>query len=79
MKKKLFFLAAIIFMIASFSACEKIKEICETCRYNVYVDGIKDDLLTYGEAEYCGSDLISRKAAPDINILNKVTKFECDN
>jgi hypothetical protein len=77
MKKKLFFLVAILLIVVSFSACEELIP-CENCRYNVYVDGVKDNLLTYGEAEYCGSVLVVKKAAPDIIIHNKVTKFECD-
>ena len=66
-------------MIAvSFSSCEGLLDDCEVCRYNVYEDGIKNDNLTYGELEYCDTDLIARKAAPDITVGTTVTRFECD-
>jgi len=77
MKKKLLYLAAFFLLAISFTACEDLLN-CETCRYNIYVDGVLDPALTYSEAEYCGAELAGLKAAPDIVVVNRVTKFECD-
>lgn len=78
MKKKLLFLGTLIIIAISFSSCEELLDNCETCRYNVYEDGVLNASLTYGEAEYCGADLIAKKAALDVSVGNKTTKFECD-
>lgn len=77
MKKKIFYLGALLLIAISFHSCEAIKDNCKQCRYNVYVDGA----FSYSEfeAEYCGTDLITRQAAPDVVVDNTVTKFECDN
>ena len=80
MKKKFFYLAALILIAISFTSCKDIIN-CENCRYNVYVN----DVFSYSEfeAEYCGADLVARKAAPDVVIGQgtatvTATKFECD-
>lgn len=82
MKKKLLYLAAFIFAVSLFHSCEGALENCQTCRYNVYVNDVYTDSQL--EAEYCGADLIARKAAPDVSVeappgTFTVTKFECDN
>lgn len=81
MKKKVLFFAAFLVIAAGITSCEKILENCEICRYNVYINGV----FSYSEleAEYCGSDLVARKAAPDVitgegSDHETVTKFECD-
>ncbi|MDX2413586.1 MAG: hypothetical protein QNK33_00210 [Bacteroidales bacterium] len=81
MKKKLLYVGAFLLVASTFSSCEDILD-CQDCRYNVYVN----DVFTYSELEkeYCDTDLIARKAAPDVTIeappgTFTVTKFECDN
>lgn len=81
MKKKILFFAAFLILAAALTSCEKVMEHCEICRYNVYVNGV----FSYSEleAEYCGSDLVARKAASDVitgegTAHETVTKFECD-
>ena len=75
-KRRLAFFAACLLIAFSFGACEELLDDCETCRYNVYVDGV----FSYSEleGEYCGADLIAKKAAPDVTVGTTVTKFECD-
>lgn len=81
MKKKILFFIAFLVIAAGITSCEKTSEHCETCRYNVYINGV----FSYSEleAEYCGADLVARKAAPDVIVgegtdHETVTKFECD-
>lgn len=81
MKKTLLYLGAFMLTASMFTSCEEVLENCDTCRYNIYVNDafVRSEL----EAEYCGADLIARKAAPDVTVENPpgtftVTKFECD-
>ena len=82
MKKKVLIFASFLLLAAGLTSCEGLLDDCETCRYNVYD---KDMNLLYSEleAEYCGAELIAKKAAPDVvtgegTDNEKTTKFECD-
>lgn len=77
MKRKLIYLGAFLLISFSFTSCEALKENCKQCRYNTYVDGSYS--YSEFEAEYCGTDLITRQAAIDVVVGSSVTKFECDN
>lgn len=76
MKKKLLYLGAFLLIVSFASSCEKLKDNCKQCRYNTYVNLAFTSAEL--EAEYCGTDLITRQAAPDVTVGDSVTKFECD-
>jgi hypothetical protein len=71
------YLCAFALIMAGTASCESQKEYCKQCRYCIYVNGQLEN--TYGEAEYCGSELIAKENAPDTFIGNTVTRFECDD
>lgn len=73
MKRKLLAAASVLFIAATFSACE---ENCKICRQNTYVDGTLD--VEGDDQEYCGAALLAIEAMDDVEIGNTVTKWECD-
>ncbi len=82
MKKRILIFGAFLLIAVGLYSCEELLGNCETCRYNVYdVNGSL--LYSELEAEYCGADLIAKKAAADVVTLEgtaneTTTKFECD-
>ena len=73
MKRKLIFAASFILITLSFSSCEKS---CKVCQQNTY-DG--STLITSGsETEYCDAALLRIEATPDVTVLGKTTKWECN-
>lgn len=75
MKRKLIFAGAFILMAWSFSSCESLFKNCKMCATNVYENGTLT--IAGSEAEYCGADLITKEAVPDITYGSTVTKVEC--
>jgi hypothetical protein len=74
MKKKLIFAAAFVLMACSFNSCDLFQK-CKMCKTVTYENGT---IINEGtESEYCGADLITKEATPDIVIGNLVTKVEC--
>jgi hypothetical protein len=73
MKKKLIFAAAFVLIAWSFVSCEFQK--CKMCATNIYENGSLT--IPGSEAEYCGTDLVTKEAVPDITVGNLVTKVEC--
>lgn len=72
MKRKILFGAAVLFLAWAATSCE---DTCGFCKTVTYEDGVK--INESGETEYCGSDLVTQKAKPDIRIGSLVTKVEC--
>ncbi|HEX2967989.1 MAG TPA: hypothetical protein VHO46_02710 [Bacteroidales bacterium] len=76
MKKKILLAAGLLCMCISFHSCDDLKD-CEICQQNTY-DNSSGDLLNEGsETEYCGAELVSIKATPDVNVGGRTTKWEC--
>jgi len=73
MKKILILTGSFLLMSWAFTSCTKT---CETCKQVTYVNGTYDH---EGSAqEYCGAELITIKATPDVTIGNTTTKWECN-
>jgi len=75
MKKKLIFAAAFILMASAFTACDGLFQNCKMCATNTYTSGTLT--IQGSEAEYCGTDLVTKEATPDITVGAQVIKVEC--
>jgi hypothetical protein len=77
MKKKLFFAATFLLMASAFTACEGLFQNCKMCATNTYENGTLT--IAGSEAEYCGTDLVTKEAVPDIVLGGgaQVIKVEC--
>lgn len=74
MKRKILFGAGLLFVAWAFNACEALGD-CGFCKNVTYENG---SVINSGtETEYCGADLVTQKAKPDITIGSLVTKVEC--
>jgi len=74
MKRKILFGAGLLFVALAFNACEALGD-CGFCKNVTYENG---SVINSGtETEYCGTDLVTQKAKPDITIGSLVTKVEC--
>jgi len=72
MKKKILFAAGLFFIAWGFTACE---DNCGFCKTVTYENGV---IINEGtETEYCGTDLLTQKAKPDITVGDLTTKVEC--
>jgi len=74
MKKKILFGAGLFFVAWAFTACDALGD-CGFCKTVTYENGVV--INSSAETEYCGTDLITQKAKPDITIGSLVTKVEC--
>jgi hypothetical protein len=72
MKKKLIFVVVFVIMAASFGSCTQN---CKFCKTVTYENG--NVINETAETEYCGANLITKEATPDITVGNLVTKVEC--
>jgi hypothetical protein len=73
MKRKLLYVASLVFIAWSFNSCEKNCKICQQNTYNS-----SGTLITPGdETEYCDAALIRIQATPDVTVLGVTTKWEC--
>ena len=73
MKKKLFFAAFLVLVAITFISCDKT---CKTCKQVTYVNGTYES-ETSG-TQYCGTELITIEATPDVTIGQTTTKWECN-
>lgn len=76
MKRKVLFGAALMFVAWAATSCNPLTD-CGFCKNVTYENGSVVNSGT--ESEYCGTDLITQKAKPDITIGSLVTKVECRN
>ncbi|MGD0341340.1 MAG: hypothetical protein ABSA76_06505 [Bacteroidales bacterium] len=74
MKKKLIFIAALVFIACAFTSCTKT---CKNCKQVVYINGSYDHDAS-SEQEYCGAELTAIELTKDVTIGNTTTKWECD-
>ena len=75
MKKKIVYAVFLLFVAWAFTSCESLFQNCKMCRSVTYENG---SIINEGtESEYCGADLITKEATPDIVVGALVTKVEC--
>jgi hypothetical protein len=75
MKKKLIIASVFVLMASAFTACEGIFQNCKVCATNTYENG--NLTIAGSEAEFCGTDLITKEAVPDINNGVISIRVEC--
>jgi hypothetical protein len=73
MKRKLILGTAFLLIAWSFNSCD-LKS-CKFCKTVTYENGSITKSGT--ETEYCGADLITQQATPDVTIGSVTTKVEC--
>jgi len=74
MKRKLFFGAALLFIACMLTSCENLSD-CKVCKNVTYENG--KEISSTSETEYCGADLLTKEATPDVTIGPLTTKVEC--
>lgn len=74
MKRKLIIAAILLLITVTFTACPMLQD-CKMCATNTYTSGTLT--IPGSEAEYCGSDLLTKEATPDITVGAQVIKVEC--
>ncbi len=75
MRRKLIFIASVLFITFSFTACDVLGD-CQVCRYESY-DSATGTTEYTDEAEYCGEDLIAMKATPSSTDGSVTTRVKC--
>jgi hypothetical protein len=75
MKRKLIIAAFFLLIASTFTACEGLFQNCKMCATNTYENGTL--VIQGSEVEYCGSDLITKEAVPDIPVGAQIIKVEC--
>ena len=74
MKRTLIFGATFLFIAWAFTSCESLSD-CGFCKNVTYENG---SVINEGtETEYCGQDLIVKKATPPVTVGSLTTKVEC--
>ncbi|TAL65159.1 MAG: hypothetical protein EPN88_09930 [Bacteroidetes bacterium] len=74
MKRKLLFGALFLFFVWAADSCTALKD-CKFCKNVTYENG---SVVSSGtETEYCGTDLITQEAKPDVTVGSLTTKVEC--
>jgi hypothetical protein len=74
MKRKLLFGTLFLLMAWAFNSCEALSD-CGFCKNVTYENG---SVINEGtESEYCGDDLIKKKATPPVTVGSLTTKVEC--
>lgn len=75
MKRKAFFIISLVLISFAFTACDLLGGDCQVCRYKTD-DGVSTTY--YGDAEYCGEDLVAMKATRSVTEGGVTTSVECD-
>jgi hypothetical protein len=74
MKRKLLFAASFLFIAWAFTSCEALSD-CGFCKEVTY-EGT-DLINESAETEYCGQDLIVKKATKPVTVGSLTTKVVC--
>ncbi len=74
MKKKLLFSLSFLFIAWAFTSCEALSD-CGFCKNVTYENGTV--IQEGAETEYCGTDLLAKKATPPVTVGSLTTKVEC--
>jgi hypothetical protein len=74
MKRKLIFGVSFLLCVWAVTSCEALSD-CGYCKEVEYENGsvINESI----ETEYCGIDLINKKATKDVTINDRTTKVVC--
>ena len=74
MKRKLIFGASFLFIAWAFTSCDALSD-CGFCKNVTYENG---SVVNEGsETEYCGTDLVTKKATPPVTVGSLTTKVVC--
>lgn len=73
MKKKLVFASLLVLASFTLYSCSNT---CKTCKEVTYESGVY--VSETGGTEYCGAELLSIEATPDVNIGSTSTRWECN-
>jgi hypothetical protein len=74
MKRTLIFGASFLFIAWAFTSCESLSD-CGFCKNVTYENG---SVINEGsETEYCGAELIAKKATPPVTVGALTTKVVC--
>jgi hypothetical protein len=74
MKRKLIFGASFLFIAWGFTSCEALSD-CGFCKEVIYENNAV--LSESSETEYCGEELIQKKATTPVTTGSLTTKVEC--
>ena len=74
MKRKLILVAVFLFATWAFNSCEALTD-CGFCKNVTYENGTVINEGT--ETEYCGDDLVKKKATPPVTVGSVTTKVVC--
>jgi hypothetical protein len=75
MKKKIIYVLFLFLVAWGFTSCESLFQNCKMCKTVTYENG---SIINEGtESEYCGADLLTKEATPDVVVGALVTKVEC--
>lgn len=74
MKRKFLLGASFLFIAWAFTSCEALSD-CGFCRNVTEENGII--INESSETEYCGADLVKKKATPPVTIGSLTTKVVC--
>jgi len=74
MKRKLLLGVFFVFLAWAATSCEALSD-CGFCKNVTYDNGVITN--TGAESEFCGAELIAKKATPDYTVGTLVTKVEC--
>jgi hypothetical protein len=74
MKRKLILGVFLLFIAWAFTSCEALND-CGYCKEVIYEDN--DFVSETTETEFCGADLIKKKATPPVTVGSLTTKVEC--
>jgi hypothetical protein len=74
MKRNLIIGTTFLFMVWAFTSCESLSD-CGFCKDVTYENG--SVINESAETEYCGQDLIDKKATPPVNVGALTTKVQC--
>jgi hypothetical protein len=76
MRRKLIFGVSFLVIAWTFTSCESLSD-CGFCKDVTYETGNPDPIQTGTETEYCGQDLVNKKATAPVTVGSLTTKVEC--
>ncbi len=75
MKRKLLYIAGLLFITCSFTSCDLLGDGCQVCQTVSYENG---NPIAWGtEAEYCDQELVAIKAIAPTTYNGVTTRWEC--
>jgi len=74
MKRKIAFIAMLLFISWAANSCEALSG-CKVCQDITYEDG--KEVFSTPETEFCGDELIAKETTPDATFGNQIIKVKC--